>query len=784
MRRWRAVFIVLVTLFASVPHATAAAPTAVSCPWVGSSTPIPERVSAVLSQMTLDQKATLMTGSLGSSYTGYTPAIPALCIPALNLEDGPAGVGDLMTGVTQLPAPVNIADTWDAAAEQAYGRTIGEEQAAKGATVDLGPTINIVRDPRWGRAFESIGEDPYLNGQLGAADIRGVQSTGVMAQVKHFAVYNQETDRNTLLDNAIVSTPAMQEIYFPAFQAAVRQGAAASVMCAYSEINGVAACQDPYTLTDVLRKQFGFGGFVTSDWFATHSTADSANAGLNQDMPGYDGFYGLSLEAAVGLGAVSQGTANTLVSQILTELFAFGLFDRSPSGSASATVTSAAHQAEAASLAEEGTVLLKNVDDALPLGSADSSIAVIGADASLSPQTDGGGSASVSSSGTITPLQGIEAAAPSGVSVKYDTGILPVTAAALAKSSSVAVVFVGDSDTEGADETGIDLSLTDNALISAVAAANPNTIVVLNTGSAVTMPWLASVKGVLEAGYPGQEDGTAIASVLFGDSDPSGHLTVTFPTSLSQVPAGTLAQWPGLLGQVQYSEGLDVGYRWYDSKGLTPLFPFGYGLSYTSFKFSDLRVGPLAKGGTATVAATVTNTGSRSGADVAQLYVTDPAADGQPPRQLEGFQRVSLQPGQSTTVTFELTQQSLQYWDTSTNAWATSAGDYAIEVGDADSASSLPLSGTLSVNADQVGSPVTVASPGPQEGLAGTAVNLRIAATGATSFTANGLPAGLVISADGSITGTPTTAGTATVDVTARDANGAQATTSFLWSVE
>jgi beta-glucosidase len=734
--------------------------------------------------MTLDQKVTLMTGSLGSSYTGYTPAIPALCIPALNLEDGPAGVGDLMTGVTQLPAPVTVADTWDTAAEQAYGRLIGEEQAAKGTTVDLGPTINIVRDPRWGRAFESIGEDPYLNGQLGVADIRGVQGAGVMAQVKHFAVYNQETNRNTLLDNAIVSTQTMQEIYLPAFQAAVQQGDVASVMCAYSEINGVSACQNPYTLTDVLRKQFGFGGFVTSDWFATHSTADSANAGLNQDMPGYDGFYGLSLEAAVALGAVSQGTVNTLVSQILTEMFAFGLFDGSPSGSASATVTSAAHQAEAASLAEEGTVLLKNANGALPLSSTDSSIAVIGAEASLNPQTAGGGSAGVSSSGTITPLQGIGAAAPSGVSVKYDAGILPVTAAALAKSSSVAVVFVGDSDTEGADETGIDLSLTDNALISAVAAANPNTIVVLNTGSAVTMPWLASVKGVLEAGYPGQEDGTAIASVLFGDSDPSGHLTVTFPTSLSQVPASTLAQWPGLLGQVQYSEGLDVGYRWYDSKALTPLFPFGYGLSYTSFKFSDLRVGSLAKGGTATVTATVTNTGSRSGADVAQLYVTDPAADGQPPRQLEGFQRVSLQPGQGTTVTFELTQQSLQYWDTSTNAWATSAGDYAIEVGDADSASSLPLSGTLSVNADQVGSPVTVTSPGPQEGLAGTVVDLRIAATGATSFTANGLPAGLAIAADGSITGTPTTAGTTTVDVTARGAHGAQATTSFLWSVE
>jgi beta-glucosidase len=786
MRRWRAVFLVLVTLFASVvlPASAATPATAPSCPWVTSGAPIPDRVSSLLAEMTLDQKVTLMTGTLGSSYTGYTPAIPALCIPALNLEDGPAGVGDLMTGVTQLPAPVNVAATWDTAAEQAYGRLIGEEQAGKGVTIDLGPTINIVRDPRWGRAFESIGEDPYLNGQLGAADIRGVQGTGVMAQVKHFAVYNQETNRNTLLDNAIVSTQTMQEIYFPAFEAAVQQGAAASVMCAYSEINGVAACQNPYTLGTVLRQQFGFGGFVTSDWFATHSTVASADAGLNQDMPGYDGFYGLSLEAAVALGAVSQTTVDTLVSQILTEMFAFGLFDRSPSGSASATVTSAAHQAEAASLAEEGTVLLKNSGDVLPLGSADSSIAVIGTDASLNPQTAGGGSAGVSSSGTITPLQGIEAAAPSGVSVKYDAGILPATAAALAKSSSVAVVFVGDSDTEGADETSIDLSLTDNALISAVAAANPNTLVVLNTGSAVTMPWLSDVKGVLEAWYPGQEDGAAIANVLFGDTDPSGHLTVTFPTSLSQVPASTLAQWPGLLGQVQYSEGLDVGYRWYDSKGQTPLFPFGYGLSYTQFQFSDLRVGALTKGGTATVTATVTNTGSRSGADVAQLYVTDPSADGQPPRQLEGFQRVSLAPGERTTVTFTVTQQNLQYWDTNTNAWATSTGDYGIEVGDADSTSSLPLSGTLSVTADQIGQPVTIANPGPQEGMAGASVNVQIAASGATSFTASGLPAGLAISSNGRISGTPTTTGTYTVDITAHDADGAQVTTSFTWSVE
>jgi len=795
VRGRRAVFVVLVTLFAGAgagpaagAHAASAAD-AVSCPWVGSSAPIPDRVSELLSQMTLAQETTLMTGALGSSYTGYTPAIGSLCIPAVNLQDGPAGVGDSMTGVTQLPAPVNVAASWDTAAEQQYGQLIGAEQAGKGTTIDLGPTINIVRDPRWGRAFETIGEDPYLNGRLGAADIQGVQSTGVMAQVKHFAVYNQETNRDTALDDAIISTQTMQEIYLPAFQAAVQQGDAASVMCAYSVINGTAACQNPYTLGTVLRQQFGFEGFVGSDWFGTHSTVASANAGLAMDMPGYDGYYGTALQLAVAAGSVSQSTINTLVSQILTEMFAFGLFDKPTSGSPTATVTDPADQAEAASLAEEGTVLLKNSGDVLPLGNSDSSIAVIGADASSSPQTAGGGSASVTSSGTITPLQGIEAAAPAGTTVTYDDGSLDSSAASAAAAANVAVVFVSDDESEGSDLASIDLGSADDNLISAVAAANPNTIVVLNTGSGVTMPWLSSVKGVLEAWYPGQEDGSAIANVLFGSTDPSGHLTVTFPTSLAQVPASTAAQWPGVLGQVQYSEGIDVGYRWYDSKGLTPLYPFGYGLSYTSFAYSNLHVSSLPQGGAATVTATVTNTGSRSGADVAQLYISDPAASGQPPRQLEGFQRVSLQPGQSKTVTFQLTQQNLQYWNSSTNGWATSTGDYGIEVGDADSTADLPLSGTLSVTSAQLGQPVTVTNPGPQEGLAATAVSVQLAAADTTSgqtpaFTAIGLPVGVSISSSGLISGTPTTAGTYTVDVTAEDANGAQATTSFTWTVE
>ena len=774
------------TLAGVAGAAQPAAAASVSCPWVGSGAPISQRVSQLLAAMTVAQKVTVLTGASGSSYVGFTPAIGALCIPAMNLEDGPAGVGDGMGSVTQLPAPVDVAATWDTSAERLYGQVIGAEQAAKGSSVDLGPTINIVRDPRWGRAFESIGEDPYLNGTLGAAGIQGVQSTGVMAQVKHFAVYNQETNRNTPSDDAVVSTRAEQEIYLPAFADSTQQGAASSVMCSYSTVNGTYACQNPYLLSTVLRQQFGFGGFVTSDWYATHATAASANAGLDQDMPGTDGEFGSALQSAVSSGAVSTTTLNSMVTPVLTEMFAFGLFDEPPAGSPAETATSSAHVADALQLAEEGTVLLKNSGGVLPLSSSDKSIAVIGADASSSPLTAGGGSAGVTSSGTVTPLQGITAAAPSGVTVSYNDGSSDSSAAALAASSSVAVVFVSNDESEGSDLSSIDLSSADNSLISAVAAANPHTVVVLNTGSAVTMPWLPEVAGVFEAWYPGQQDGTAIGALLFGGADPSGHLTVTFPASLAQVPAATAAQWPGQNGTVQYSEGIDVGYRWYDTQGLSPLFPFGYGLSYTSFSFSNLSVTTLPKGGAATVSATVTNTGSRAGADVAQLYVTDPSAAGEPPRQLEGFARVSLQPGGSQTVSFPLTQRSLSYWNSCSSVWATATGSYGIAVGDSDA--HLPLTGTLAVTSAQLGQPVTVTSPGPQEGIAGTAVSVPVSAADSTSgqspsFSATGLPAGTSISGSGTITGTPSTAGTSTVTVTAHDGTGASASTSFTWTV-
>jgi beta-glucosidase len=684
----------------------------VNCPWLNRSLPVQQRVDLLLSRMTLADKIGMVHGVSGP-YVGNVAANPALCIPALGLEDGPAGVADGMTGVTQLPAPVAGAASWDPSLMHQYGAVIGAEERGKGASVNLGPTINIVRDPRWGRAFETLGEDPYLNGELASAEIGGVQAQGVLSQVKHFDAYNQETYRNTPADDAIVSDRALHEIYMPAFWTALAKGKAASVMCAYSTVNGQYSCQNPYLL-QTLEQRWGWPGFVTSDWGATHSTVPSADAGLDMQMPD-NSYFGAALQQAVQDGQVSMATLNEMVRRILTEMFRFNLFSNPPSGSPSAVVTTPAHAAIARTVAEQGTVLLKNTGSLLPLGTGVKSIAVIGADGTTSPESAGGGSAHVNAPYVVSPLQGIQAAAPKGTTVTSYSGTDPAQAAATAKGAQVAIVFANNFESEGSDLSSITLQDNQDAYIEAVAAANPDTIVVLNTGSAVAMPWVNQVKGVLEAWYPGQEDGNAIASVLFGGTDPSGHLPVTFPQSLSQVPASTPAQWPGTGGKVQYSEGLDVGYRWYDAKDLTPLFPFGYGLSYTTFKFSHLHVTPRAvnnlssdPGATdcgcngqstklVTVTATVTNTGKRAGAEVAQLYLADPASAGEPPRQLKGFDKVYLQPGQSTTVRFTLTGHDLSYFDTAANGWVVPDGAFHVYVGDSSALANLPLRGSFTV---------------------------------------------------------------------------------------
>jgi beta-glucosidase len=827
---------------AAAANTTGGAARAARCPWVHSRAAAGVRVRQLMRHMTLDDKLAMVDGvgyaSGTSGYVGHIAASAALCIPALNLEDGPQGVADGVPGVTQLPAPVSLASTWDPALDRAYGTVVGSEERGKGADVNLGPTVNIVRDPRWGRAFESYGEDPYLAGQTAVSFIGGVQSQGVLSQVKHFAVYNQETNRNTPADDALVGQRAMHEIYLPQFQAAVTRGHAASVMCSYSTINGQYACQNRYIM-HVLNDEWHYPGFVTSDWGATHSTVPSARAGLDLQMPGGAGFgtdyYGAPLKKAVKDGQVPMATLNNMVARILTEMFRFNLFADPPKGSLTANVATPRHAQAGREVEESGTVLLKNAGGVLPLSSGqDKSVAVIGADAGQFALTSGGGSAGVIAPYVVTPARGIaKRGAAAGVSVRYAQGNIPGTGALAAvpasafgsglsasyynntarsgkpvatgkvpsvalawngkspaagvkasgwsakftgtiklpargryalslsftgtaavtlggqkvftsqtgfgsvsrvtatlpagktsievdyadsipfgsdgitlgwappqhpsllqqavraaRESSVAVVFVSNFETEGADLPSISLPASQNQLISAVAAANPDTVVVINSGSAVTMPWLSKVKGVVEAWYPGQDDGDEIAAVLFGDVNPSGKLPVTFPRSLAQVPASTRQQWPGTGGKVHYSEGVLVGYRWYTTRHIRPLFPFGYGLSYTTFAFSHLAV-RRDHHGRLIVRATVTNTGSRAGADVAQLYVADPAATGEPAEQLKGFQRVTLAPGRTRRVTFVLDRSAFAWWNPRTSGWTVSPGDYGIMVG--DSSASLPL---------------------------------------------------------------------------------------------
>jgi beta-glucosidase len=789
---------------AIVGSAPAAGP---ACPWLNQSLPASQRVSMLLSRMTLTEKTGLLAGTgAGNLAAGLvtTKAVPRLCIPAMSLQDGPNGVGDGQTGATQLPAGVSLAAAWDPWLATEYGKVVGAEERGKGDMVNLGPTVNIDRDPRWGRSFEAYSEDPYLNADLADAEIDGVQSQGVMSQVKHFAVYNQETNRNTAADDAIVSERALHEIYLPTFWAATQKAKVSSVMCSYSTVNGQPACQNQYLIGTTLDQRWAFPGFVTSDYGATHATAASVAAGLDQEMPGA-AYYGLALDAAVRSGQVAMATLNTMVSRVLTQMFRFREFNDPPAGSSSNTVTTPAHQAVSTAVAEAGTVLLKNSRGTLPLARAGAgNVAVIGPAASAAPTDAGGGSAYVTAGPGVTPLQGMRAAAGPGTSVRYtqglptDTSLAPIPGSALtpagtltapqtgtyvlamkspgkrsllyldgqeilaiagtppattysvgvnlragqrytlqvsggglaelswatpaqlapwiaqavtaARSAKTAVVVVSDdTESEAADRASLNLPSAQNELVSAVAAANPRTVVVIDAGAPVVMPWLSQVAAVVDAWYPGQTNGTALAAVLTGRVDPAGHLPVTFPTGLSQVPASSPSQFPGVNGQVLYSEGIDVGYRYYDAKNETPLFPFGYGLSYTHFTFSHLTVTPqqVQNGSSdpgptscrcngqsarqATVSATVTNTGRVAGSDVVQLYLGDPAATGEPPRQLKGFQKVSLRPGQSTTVHFPLNGHDLSYWDDTADGWVVPDGRYRVYVGDSSAVANLPL---------------------------------------------------------------------------------------------
>ena len=674
-----------------------AARAATGCPWMSKSLQPAQRAARLLAAMTPSEKLALLTGvdphgalgvADGPLYVGYIPGNPALCIPALTFNDGPAGVSDLQLGTTAFPSPIAQAATWDESLQRRFGKALGLEAWQKGVDVLLAPDVNIARVPENGRNFEGFGEDPLLAARTAVAEISGIQENPVIATVKHFAVNSQETNRYYVSSN--VDDRTLHEIYLPPFEAAVRDAHVGAVMCAYGLVNTVFSCQNKPLLNDVLRTQFGFDGFVVSDWGATWSTAASADAGLDIEMPG-SLYFGSALSEAVSAGTVSMVTIDKMARSILTSMFAHGIFDNPPPPLASiafTNVSTTADQQLAQRIAEESAVLLKNESDTLPLRAApgsSSTIALIGAPAGfgdIRQYTAGLGSAFLAWSTPTTPLQAITArAAKAGATVVAADGRDPAAAAALARQASVAVVFAYDREQEGQDRPDLTLPDSQDALIERVAQANPRTIVVLDTGGPVLMPWLDQVPAVVEAWYSGQTDGDAIAAVLFGDVNPSGRLPQTFPSRSSAVPASTVGQWPGSgMGQdAAFTEGIDVGYRWFDAHRVEPLFPFGYGLSYTTFSYSHLHV--TRSRSRVTVSFIVRNDGSRRGTEVAQLYVDQPRAAREPPKQLEGYARVFLWPRHSKRVTMTLGPRAFAHWDSAAAKWRVTPGLERILVG-------------------------------------------------------------------------------------------------------
>ncbi len=642
------------------------------------------RARSIVSKMTLAEKIQELHGVQDREHQRYVPGVPRLHIPPLRITNGPAGAGPgdqrPQLPATALPAPISLAATFDPKAAHEYGVIVGKESHDLANGLMEGPDINIARVPQNGRTFEAFGEDPYLTSRMAVEEIEGIQSQHVIADVKHYVANNQENDRFRV--NEVVGQRALHEIYFPAFKASIEEAHSAALMCAYPKVNGTFNCQSDYLMNQVVKKDWNFAGFITSDFGATHSTIPSAMAGLDLEMPNGK-YFTDDLEAAVKSGQVPMSVIDDKLVRRFRTMMALGVWEHPPKLQ---RIPEKADGRVARRLAEEGMVLLKNEGGLLPLDVANLHlIAVIGPYAAKA-MTGGGGSSHVKPLYTVAPVAGIEHRAGPGVKVISSDGSDPAQAASLAKTADVAIVMVGDRETEGRDHP---ITLQDNqdALVEAVAAANPHTIVVLKSGSVELMPWLDKVPALLEAWYPGEEDGNAVAAVLFGDFDPSGKLPLTFPKRLADLPASTPEQYPGVDGEVHYSEGVFVGYRHYDENGIEPLFPFGFGLSYTTFAFKNLKVTPESISAGADSAITVdfdiTNTGHRAGAEVAQLYLGFPssAAVPEPPKQLKGFERVELKPGQTRHVTLKLNFGAMSYWNSGKNDWAMLPGKYKVMIG-------------------------------------------------------------------------------------------------------
>jgi len=676
-------------------HKDSRAASAASRPWMNSSLSPVRRAQLLVRAMTLDEKILEIHMMNTKEHPREVPAIERLGVPAFKITNGPAGAGPgdspKPQPATALPSALALAASWDPTLAEKFGEVAASEAADRGEDVIEAPGVNITRVPQNGRNFEYFGEDPYLSGSLGVAETHGFQGQGVIAEVKHFAANSQETDRKTINEN--IDERTLREIYLPAFEAVVKEGKAGAVMCAYPSVNGQFGCENVHLLKDILRGEWGFKGFVQSDYTATHSTVPAALAGLDLEMK-HDEYYDSGMKAAIEKGALKESIVDAMLVRRFAQMFRFGQFDHPHPAT---PIPAERDGAIAREIAEQSAVLLKNEENLLPLDAKQvHSIALIGPYAGAA-HTGGGGSSAVAPLYTVTPLEGLKKHFGEGVTINYSDGSDTAAAAALAKSADVAVVMAGNKDREGRDRPNLSLPDNQDALISAVAASNRHTVVVLKTGGPVLMPWLEQVRAVLEAWYPGEEDGNVVADLLLGNANPSGKLPMTFPKAENETPAHTPEQYPGVNGNVTYSEGLQVGYRWYDAQKVEPLFPFGFGLSYTTFSMSNLIAQAKTRpGAIVRVSMDIKNTGTRAGADVVQIYVASTDGAHEPPKQLKGFAKVELEPGKAEHVIVTLDPRAFSVWSTKAKHWTVVPGGYTLLAG--DSSRNLPLHVAVTVS--------------------------------------------------------------------------------------
>ncbi|WP_219837177.1 beta-glucosidase [Paenibacillus sp. R14(2021)] len=669
-------------------------------------------IKQLIEQMTLEEKAGLCSGL----DFWHLKGIERLGIPSIMVTDGPHGLRKQREGTdhvglfdsvpaTCFPSAAGVASSWDRDLIRRMGEALGEECQAEDVAVLLGPGANIKRSPLCGRNFEYFSEDPYLSSEMAASHIQGVQSQGVGTSLKHFAANNQEHRRMT--SDSVVDERTLREIYLASFEGAVKQAQPWTVMCSYNKVNGTFVSENEYLLTDILKDEWGLEGFVVSDWGAVNERTDGLAAGLELEMPASGGAGDRQIVDAVRNGKLPEEKLDRAVERLLSIIFK-AVDNKKPN----ASYDPEAHHRLAREVARESMVLLKNEEGILPLR-REGKIAVIG-ELAVKARYQGGGSSHIKPTKLEEIREEIVKSAGSRAQVTYEQGYkldsdatdiqLATEAVRAAAQADVAVLFAGLPDryeSEGYDRTHLRLPENQIELIRALAAEQPNLVVVLSNGSPVEMPWISSAKAVLEAYLGGQALGGAIADLLFGDANPCGKLAETFPKRIEDNPSYLFYFGEG--DRAEYREGIFVGYRYYDAKKVEPLFPFGYGLSYTTFMYSDLALdrAQFRDDEKVTVSVKVVNTGNRSGKEIVQLYVRDKETTViRPVKELKGYAKVELHPGERKTVSFTLNKRSFAFYDTEMKDWRVETGEFEILIG--KSSSDIVLTGNVQVQSTAV----------------------------------------------------------------------------------